>query len=745
MIGSTKINKGKFGNKLGRRAFLKKTGISIIALGSGTFLVACNGEATVPAPQATSLTGFEATALAGGNSTPQATVGTGRGTPTAVAGNYGNPKDAATAFLKAWQEKRYKDMYTLLSDFAKSAITEERFVGRYEAITQEATILAVEPAIRPDLPPLKPNEATYEVQFSVKFKTARVGDFSQNNKLAMQWEGNKWGINWMPTNIFTQLEGTRLVRLFAEDAERGLIVDRGGLPLAKEGFNYSVYVVPGRVENEAQLLEVLSQNLGMERNAIRAKYQNGQPDWKMPVKEISGETPQAVLDKMTAAKGVGVEKKKIRSYPQGTSGAHIVGYITAVTADDLKRLAGKGYRESDLVGRVGIEEWGEERLAGGKGGRLTVVESDGKLAEVIKTQTASSAGSFTLTLDTNIQKMTEQVLGERMGSIVVITPDGAVLAMASFPRYNPNDFVAGMTTAQFNALNNDPRRPFQHRAVNGALPMGSTFKVVTTAAALERLGMKMDARFNCTGRWTALGEQNAKDCYIKTGHGSITLYEGLVQSCDYVYYEIGKKLDELDPILLPAVSKGFGLGSSTGIVGIYDSPGQIPDPAWKKSKLNDVWVRGDAVNLGIGQGYMLATPLQVAAAYAGLANGGAIPELRLVSKIDGGNPQVFESKVKQTIPLSPGNMAQLRNALKDVTGGGSGGGTARGAFGGSRVKVAGKTGTAESGKEEPHAWFACYAPADNPKYVIVVVLENGGFGSEKAAPLARQVIDKLEF
>jgi penicillin-binding protein 2 len=319
------------------------------------------------------------------------------------------------------------------------------------------------------------------------------------------------------------------------------------------------------------------------------------------------------------------------------------------------------------------------------------------------------------------------------------------LALASFPRYNPNDFIIGMTTAQFNALNNDPRRPFQNRAVNGVLPIGSTFKVITTAAALERIGMKMDTRFTCTGRWTGLGEQGAKDCYIKTGHGSITLYEGLVQSCDFVYYEIGKRLDELDPNLLPAVSKGFGLGSSTGINGIFDSPGQIPDPAWKKAKLNDVWVRGDAVNLGIGQGYMLATPLQVALMYAGIANGGAIPELRLVSKIDGGNPQTFEPKVRQTIPLSPGNMAQMRNALKDVTGGGSGMGTARGAFGGSRVKVAGKTGTAESGREEPHAWFAGYAPADNPKYVVVVVLENGGFGSDKAAPLARQVIDRLEF
>jgi penicillin-binding protein 2 len=219
----------------------------------------------------------------------------------------------------------------------------------------------------------------------------------------------------------------------------------------------------------------------------------------------------------------------------------------------------------------------------------------------------------------------------------------------------------------------------------------------------------------------------------------------LVQSCDYVYYEIGKKLDELDPLLLPAVTKGFGLGSATGISGIYDSPGQIPDPAWKKAKLGEAWVRGDAVNLGIGQGYMLATPLQVAMMYAGIANGGAIPELRLLARIDGVNAQTFESKTKQMIPLSPGNMAQMRNALKDVTGGGNGGGTARGAFAGSRVKVAGKTGTAESGKEEPHAWFAGYAPADNPRYVIVVVLENGGFGSDKAAPLARQVIDRLEF
>jgi Penicillin-binding Protein dimerisation domain/NTF2-like N-terminal transpeptidase domain/Penicillin binding protein transpeptidase domain len=478
-------------------------------------LVACNSEATVAPAPTTELTNFEATALARAtaNTVPQATPTgiTARTTPTVAAVvSYSNPKDAATAFLKAWQDKRYKDMYGMLSEFAKSAISEEKFIGRYEAITAEATILAVEPTIRPDLPALKPNEATYDVPFSVKFKTVRVGEFSQTNKLAMQWEGNRWGINWMPATIFTQLEGSRLVRLYAEDAERGLVVDRNGVPLAKEGFNYSVFVVPGKIENEAQVLDVLSQGLGMEKNAIRAKYQSGQPDWKMPIKEIPGDTPQANLNKMTAAKGVGIEQKKIRFYPQGQSAAHVIGYINAITAEDLKTLAAKGYRENDVIGRVGVEAWGEERLAGGKGGKLTTIEADGRLAEVIKSQPATTSNSFSLTLDMNVQKVAEEVLGERMGSIVVLTNDGGVLALASFPRYNPNDFVTGLTTAQFNALNNDPRRPFQNRAINGVLPIGSTFKVITTAAALERIGLKMDTRFNCSGRWTGLGENRTR-------------------------------------------------------------------------------------------------------------------------------------------------------------------------------------------------------------------------------------------
>ncbi len=277
---------------------------------------------------------------------------------------------------------------------------------------------------------------------------------------------------------------------------------------------------------------------------------------------------------------------------------------------------------------------------------------------------AIASATLLTNLDMNIQKGAEAALGERQGSIVVMDPNnGAVLALASFPRYDPNIFLGGVSAEQYNALNNDPRKPFQNRAVNGQLPVASTFKAFTTAAALEKAGLNMQTVFTCNGRWAGLGDQFVKYCYLKTGHGKITLFEGLVQSCDVVYYELGKKLDELDSNILPDMAKAFGFGSPTGLTGLYDSPGQLPDPKWKQEKIKEPWVRGDAVNLAIGQGYMLASPLQLAVAYSAIANGGSVMVPRLVEKADSTAPQLaktFAPQVKNKLPVSAANLNEIR-------------------------------------------------------------------------------------
>lgn len=758
--------------RVSRRAFLKTTSLTVIASSTGVMLVACGEDATPAPPPLTAapppgsqppiVPGFS-TPLAAPTAAPVGNATTARATtapattaaarpttaaPTTAALPTTSPVDTASAYLKAWEQNRYADMYGFLSSIGKNFISQENFVTRYTNIAAEASLLSVQAAVAPGFQPPAVTQMTVEIPFKATFKTGRVGDFSQDNKLSMRAEGDRWLIDWNPAHIFKELDNTTyLVRMLPSTSTRGEIFDRTGQLLTAPALRYEVFVVPGQIENEEQLLNNLSQLLSMDKERIKNLYKNGQPTWRMPIKELTGSTPPDVIANLRSNKGVGVDEGQVRSYPQGPLAGHITGYVGKVTADDLKRLSDKGYTEEEVIGKSGVEAWGQEILAGKPGGKLTVVRRDGGTVATLVERPATPPANMVLTLDLGLQRKAEAALGGRMGSVVVLDPNnGAVLALASFPTYDPNIFITGVTSEQFKALNDDPRRPFQNRAVNGQLPIGSTFKAITTAAALEKLGINMQTRFTCTGRWTGLGPQAPKDCYIKTGHGSITLFEGLAQSCDVVYYELGKRLDELDPNVLPEMTKAFGMGSSTGIQGIFDSPGQVPDPKWKLEKLKQGWVRGDAVNLAIGQGYFLASPLQLAVAYAAIANGGNVITPRLIERAEGTSPEVsraFGSQTRSKLPVSEGNLNEIRRALLAVTQGGLG--TARGAFAGSRVAVAGKTGTAESGVEAPHAWFACYAPANQPRYVVVVMLENGGFGNEQAAPVARKVIDGLPF
>jgi penicillin-binding protein 2 len=765
----------KLAGKLNRRKFLRLGGATVIASGLGYALVACGeeqpggqsvvivpgvgqqGTAATPSP-GSDLTGIPPTAIAtatsagstpfgGATTAPAAT--TAAPAQTTAAATAGNPIETATAFLKAWEESRFNDMYGMLTTTARNTINQENFVKRYTAITAEATIQGIETKLGNPEKPIQPDTILIEFPFNAKFKTGRVGEFSRDNKLPVKSESGAWKIDWSPGVIIPELEAPgSLVRMVRLNTERGQIYSRGNEPLSAPAPLYEVYVVPGQIQNEQELLSVLSQRLGMTPEKVKAAYQNGQPDWRMPIKSLplQAATPE-VLGALQAVKGVGVDESSTRSYPQGTSAAHVVGYISAVNADDLKKWAAKGYTEDDKIGRTGVEAGAEELLAGEKGGKLTIIRRDSSLAATLGERPSRPGSNVFLNLDLKVQRAAEAALGQKVGSAVAMEVNtGAVLALASFPSYDPNGFIFGLTTEQFNALNNDPRRPFSNRALNGLLPIGSVFKAFTSAAALEYLGVDMNTRFTCTGRWTGLGASQAKNCYLTSGHGSITLFEGFVQSCDVVYYELGKRLNDKDPALLAGLTKAFGLGAATGITGIADSAGQVPDPKWKQERLQQPWVPGDGVNLAIGQGYLLSTPLQVAVAYAAFANGGKVMQPRLVERAESSDPngnRSFPPVVKATVPVKPETLVEVQKAMVGVTTRPLG--TARTAFAGSKVSVGGKTGTAESGVEQPHAWFACYAPANQPRYAVVVAMENGGFGNEVAAPIARKIVDALPF
>jgi penicillin-binding protein 2 len=538
------------------------------------------------------------------------------------------------------------------------------------------------------------------------------------------------------------------VRWTSDVPQRGRILDRKGRPLAMMGQLTAVGVIPGKVQNESELLSKLSQLLQVPQDVIKARISGGQPDWFMPVKDLPDQIDQALLDQLAgmADNGVAIRKQPARVYPAGPVAAHVVGYMSEITAEELPEMAKRGYEAGDLVGRAGIEASFEQWLAGKRGGTLQLLAPDGSTIRVIAEVTAESAHDVVLTLDLDLQQAAYDALGEQIGSAVTLDPaNGEVLAMVSKPSFDPNLFILGVTDEQWAAMNDPQKQPLLNRAIANGTSIGSTFKVITAAAGMAHLGLQEGSVIPCPGEFRLEGAAQVWRDWIPGGQGDLTLHNAIVRSCNTVFYKIGADLDAMDETLLPNMSKGFGLGSATGLPELYELPGIVPDPDWKVLNIGDFWARGDAVNLAIGQGYLVATPLQVANMYAALANGGTlwVPHLLLdIVKLDGTVVQSGEVKERGKLPISPEQVAVIQRALYDVINASNG--TAVEPFAGIAYEVSGKTGTEQTGAqaESTNAWFAAYTPSNAPKMTVVTMVQGGAAGSRDAAPVARRIIDK---
>ncbi|RLC59959.1 MAG: penicillin-binding protein 2, partial [Chloroflexota bacterium] len=434
-------------------------------------------------------------------------------------------------------------------------------------------------------------------------------------------------------------------------------------------------------------------------------------------------------------------------YPHGGVAPHVVGWVAPVPAEQLEAYRARGYRGDEWVGVSGLEAWGEEILAGQHGGVLTVVTPAGEKVATVAESPAVPGRPIYTTFDRDFQEQVQQILGGRKGAIVVLdVHTGAVLALASGPGFDPNVFVGPAGAVGRSQILADPRNPLFNRATQGTYPCGSVFKIVTMAAAVEEAAMDPDHTvFYCPGYWEGLGPTARKVCWKKEGHGNISLKDALTASCDVTFYAVGQTLDGVGQDVLPRFGRGFGFGEPTGLEGVLEEGGLMPDPEWKVNAIGEPWWVGDTVNLAIGQGYLLVTPLQVARMMAAVANGGTLYRPYVVERIgsagDGEPEQVTQPQAVGTLPISPEHLAAIQEALLGVTTKSIG--TAPHRFVGLGIPVAGKTGTAEVGGPDtrPHSWFAAYAPADSPEIAIVVMVENAGEGSSVAAPLTRQVVE----
>jgi len=648
-------------------------------------------------------------------------------------------REAAERFVRAWEERDYRAMYALLSTAARQQINEAQFIRRYEAISAEMGERSLQVTLGEALP------GTMRFPIHVVRETTRVGRLEEDNAIPIVREGDGFRIDWTPSLIVADL-GDGRVEWIPTVPQRGRLLDVKGRPLAQLGLVNKVGVVPGQIRDEQLLLERLSALLNVPSETIRRRYAGGQPDWFMPVATLPDPIDPSLLEQLAGIPGVVVRQWPERVYPLGPAAAHVTGYLSEVSAEELERRAADGYEPGDRIGRAGIEAWAEDFLRGRRGGRLVIVGPDGRERRLLAEIPAQPAADVLTTIDTDLQEAAYRALGDRVGSVVAIDPrSGAIRALVSNPSFDPNRFILGLRTDEWQALNDEQRRPLIDRATQVGYPTGSTFKVVTMAAGLAYQGLRAESRFDCPPTFSLPGSSVVWRDWNPRGQGQLTLHDALVQSCNTVFFQIGAQLDERDPNLLPQMARAFGFGSETGLTELPETSGLVPDPSWKRRERGDYWARGDAVNLSIGQGFFLATPLQLADAYAALANGGTLWQPFLVERvveIDGSERFHAEPKARGALPLTPEQIDTIRAALRDVVARPNG--TAWSAFQGFTVSVAGKTGTAESGQETPHAWFVAIAPAENPELVLVVMVEHGGEGSRVAAPIARQILETAQ-
>jgi len=562
-----------------------------------------------------------------------------------------------------------------------------------------------------------------------------------------------WYLQVLKGDEFEEFSLDNRIRIQRVPAPRGRILDRFGRELVVNRPSFDVYALPDEIQEVEGLSVSLSGVLDLEPSVLGKKLNSAQKNSRFsPVllaKDINRDQLAYIEARKSTLPGLIVEVNNLRKYPRGKLGASFLGYIGKVSEEELKK--DPKINSNDLVGKSGIEKNWQSYLRGVDGYIQSVTDALGRgvdsnlFIKDLTNKKSVSGNDVILTIDIDIQSGAEEALGEEAGSIVVVDVNtGEVLALASNPTFNPEDFIKGIDSKTWSELINDKSYPLLNRSTQGVYAPGSVFKVVPVVAALKEGVINPDTLVNCPGYYK-LG-RNTFRCWKRGGHGLVNLRLAVVQSCDVYFYKLAEKLgiDRLSRYI-----KLFGFGSLTGI-GIEERPGISPSREWKLKKFNKPWYQGETLVSAIGQGYVSVTPIQIAMMTAAVANGGAILKPNIVRKIktrEGETVVQNSAQVVGTIPLGEDKIALLQDALVGVVN--DPGGTGRRA----RIEgytVAGKTGTAQvvsldyqsdRKKHGDHAWFMSYAPAEAPEIAVVVLVEHGGKGGAVAAPLAKQIIE----
>lgn len=537
-------------------------------------------------------------------------------------------------------------------------------------------------------------------------------------------------------------------------AQRGEIFDRSySVPLVINTDSFAVELTPAELpaDRREATFSKLASTLGMTVEEIQKRVPPAYYHLYQPI-EILGSVPYttitSIAERIDEFPGVSWRSKPIRNYLETGSISHVIGYVGDITRDELKLLYNQGYKAGDVIGKDGVEKQYDKLLRGQDGWEYRTVDVKGR-------SIASNRGrivppimgsNLVLTIDNNMQQIAEKALGPRMGSVVILKPStGEVLAMVSYPWYNPNDFMGLHAGDAYAKLLADPNTPLLNRTIQSSYPPASTFKTVLSTGIIEEKAFPLDKKVLCTGQIT-YGDR-VWNCWVhKPGHGWLDLEGGLAQSCDIYFWTVGRDYLGIERIV--SYAKEFGFGTATGI----DLPGEldgfVPTPQWKERHFHEKWLGGDTMNLSIGQGYLLVTPLQLADMMAMVVNSGIIYRPHILKEVrDPSTGAIIRQVQPEQLTnshISPETFATLREYLRNVIVNG----TARFPLNTKAVEIAGKTGTAEVGlKDRWHSWFVAFGPynADPKDQIVVVVMVEASNPWEWWAPYASDIIFQAIF
>jgi penicillin-binding protein 2 len=540
--------------------------------------------------------------------------------------------------------------------------------------------------------------------------------------------------------------------------QRGLIKDRNGTILANNKASFKVSLIRENCEDYEKSCRKISRLLKIEEDILkkRVKKYESLPLFKpIVIKEnLSLEEVAAIEARKIEFPELILQSEPKRSYPYGNLAAHVIGYLQELSPEEIKTGIYSNRRLGDLVGKTGIEKQYEDRLLGSDGQLIEIVDSLGRSKGEVTRNEPTKGPDLYLTLDINLQKKAEELLEGRDGSIIVMDAQtGGILALASYPNFDPNKFISRFTPDEWLDLVNSPQFPLMNRAVRGMYSPGSVFKLTVALGALD-LGIVTDeTTFMCKGSIEFYGEPWA--CWIENGHGRVNLYDGIRNSCNIYIYNLGK---EMGIEQLSHYAKMLGFGTKTGIDLPGEKSGLVPDPQWKRKTKKESWHPGETISVSIGQSFLLVTPIQIAAHTALIANRGkkVTPHfLMSPSDLKKKNEAQLGFSGEDSLMIDPSIFEKIIQGMWEVVNNKGTGWAAR-VYG---YDVCGKTGstqTLSSDKEEgkqkeeeeeeeeevkTHSWFTGFAPRDNPQVVVTVLVEYGGMGGTTAAPLARKMLD----